>query len=373
MDQSVEVLFKLIRVALGDEIDYLLPNDNDVDWEEMFNLSLKQDVVNLAYDGLQNLLCARPEMKSHFCKPKWEELRYKWLGYRMVAEQRYETYSKIVSDLADLYSSHDYQMLLLKGYGLSLYYPIPSHRSIGDIDISVMRQGQIVEHVQADADRFLQKELGMIIEKSKKGHHSHFTYKNILVENHYEYSNTYFGTSKEMMLESILQSLAKENRKSIAVFGKTIYLPSSTFSAIFLMWHMSTHFCASRLSLRQLCDWRQFLVAEYKNVDWPYVNDVYKKCGLELFSKMINGLLVRYLGMDLDYFNDYYHGLEYDDRVINDMFSIKEYNTVLSRIKRFPSFGWKFRMVYQSHWLGVMIRSSFLHLFQKDDLIEKEV
>ena len=345
---------------------------NDVNWEELFALSIKQDVVNIAYDGLQKILDSKSENTVGFDTPMLEELRYKWIGYGMLAEQKYESYSRVVADLAHLYSKHGYQILLLKGYGLSLYYPIPSHRTTGDIDVSVMKQGKKVENAQIEADKIFQNNLGMKVTKSKSGHHSHFTFHGILVENHYEYSNTYFGSIKARKFEAILQSLAKSDRQEIKLYGQTIYLPSPTFNALFLIWHMSTHFCASKISLRHLCDWRQFLSVEYANVDWSLVNKVLKEYGLAQFSDMVNKTTKRYLGFNIDGVDDI-DELKMDERFIDDIFSTNEYKSFLSRIIRFPSFEWKFKMVYHSHWFLVMNRSLFLHLFHEKDMFEKQI
>ena len=370
MTQEEEVLLKLIRIALGKENDFSLPND--VNWEVVFALSVRQDVVNIAYDGLQTIFESSTEKTLGFDTPKLEELRYKWIGYGMLAEQKYETYSHVVSDLAHLYSEHGFQMLLLKGYGLSLYYPIPSHRSTGDIDVSIMKLGKEIENAQIEADKIFQSDLGMMVTKSKIGHHSHFTYRGILVENHYEYSNTYFGSIKARKFESLLQSMAKTDRREIKLYGHTIYLPSPSFNALFLIWHMSTHFCASRITLRQLCDWRQFLSVEYKNVDWVLVNKALEECRLSQFADTVNKIIRRFFGTDLDCLGSIDES-EIDARVIDDIFSIKEYKSSFSRINRFPSFKWKFKIVYHSHWILFMIRSLYLHLFHGSDIEEKEI
>lgn len=369
-NRSIEILFKLLRISLSKEDDFSLPDD--VNWEEVFELSIRQEVVNIAYDGLQKILESNSGKILSFDSPKLEALRYKWIGYGMLAEQKYESYSRVVADLAHLYSKHGFQILLLKGYGLSLYYPIPSHRTTGDIDVSVMKQDKKVENAQIEADKIFQNDLGMIVTKSKRGHHSHFTFHGILVENHYEYSNTYFGSIKARKFESILQSLAKSDRQEIKLYGQTIYLPSPTFNALFLIWHMSTHFCAARISLRQLCDWKQFLSFEYENVDWSLVNNVLKECGLKQFADMVNKNIRRYFGFNLDG-DGFIDESEVDARFIDDIFSTNEYKSSLSRIIRFPSFEWKFKMVYHSHWFLVMNRSLFLHLFHEKDMFEKQI
>ena len=62
---SVEVLFQLLRIALGKEEPSSLPND--VNWQEVYDLSLKQGVGAIACDGMLALKECSID----------EELRYK--------------------------------------------------------------------------------------------------------------------------------------------------------------------------------------------------------------------------------------------------------------------------------------------------------
>lgn len=369
MNQSEEVLFKLIRIALGKECDFLLPND--VNWEEVFDLSLRQEVVNIAYDGLQKLMEAFPEKTFGFDSIEREKLRYKWIGYGLVAEKKYAEYTQTISELSALYSSHDYQILLIKGYGLSLYYPIPVHRPTGDIDIFVTNNN--LENAQSEADKIVQTKHGIRVTKSRIGHHSHLSFRGISVENHYEFSNTYYGSTRAKEFEKILQSLSKKDRSKIKILDNCLFLPSPTFNALFLMWHMTSHFCTSKISMRQLCDWKQFLVVEDNNVDWNYVNEVYRDYGMEQFANAVNWVLYSYMGYCRKGWNASQEDIEFGKKIIKDIFSINEYRTRLSRIVRFPLFGWKFKVVYHSHWFYLMLRSVFLHLFHGEDIIEKEI
>lgn len=51
MSESVERLFKLLRIALGSEEKCDLPSG--IDWKEVVDLSFDQGVAAIAVDGLQ--------------------------------------------------------------------------------------------------------------------------------------------------------------------------------------------------------------------------------------------------------------------------------------------------------------------------------
>lgn len=40
-----------------------------------------------------------------------------------------------MTDLARLYANNGIRMMVVKGYGLSLDWPVPNHRPVGDLDI----------------------------------------------------------------------------------------------------------------------------------------------------------------------------------------------------------------------------------------------
>lgn len=78
-------------------------------------------------------------------------------------------------------------MMLLKGYGLSKYWPIPNHRPTGDIDIYLMylnSEGKEKSRPAWEcADKLMTEKFGILVDNSHH-HHSVFTYKGIMVENH---------------------------------------------------------------------------------------------------------------------------------------------------------------------------------------------
>lgn len=50
-------------------------------------------------------------------------------------ERLYESHRKATDALACFYRQDGIKMMLLKGYGLSQYWPKPNHRPVGDMDI----------------------------------------------------------------------------------------------------------------------------------------------------------------------------------------------------------------------------------------------
>ena len=129
MNKQYYVLISLVAYGLNltDKFDFT----NDIKWTDVFTLSKKHGVLGLAFDGFERLI--KENTGCNNLIPK--EYKLHLLGYVLNLEKLYERQKNVLYKLAHFYSKHNIKTLVLKGYGMSLYYPIPSHRTCGDIDI----------------------------------------------------------------------------------------------------------------------------------------------------------------------------------------------------------------------------------------------
>ena len=367
MNQSADVLFKLIGIALGKEEPSSLPND--VNWQEVYDLSLKQGVGAIACDGMLALKECSID----------EELKYKWMGQSLVIEQKYYQHKKAIAELADFYHRHNIQMMLLKGYGLSLNYPIPEHRPSGDIDIflkwsqDVSRDDSKIE-VWKYGDECVRQELGIKVDGLHE-HHTVFQFQGQTVENHYDFINTRVVKSNRY-IESKLKKLVKDEEKVVNVLGQVVLMPAPSMNAIFLIKHMALHFSSTSISLRHVLDWATFVdrCSDESNVNWDDTISAWKEMGLLEFARCINSICVQWLGMDRELF----HGqLSNNDklieRILNDViqpeFSEKKKNgtliaTLAFKFRRFIANRWKRRMVNKEGMVEQFLFGSYAHLIR---------
>ena len=115
------------------------------------------------------------------------------------AEEDYKKYVEDIASLAKAYSEAGIEMMVLKGYGLSLNYPEPAHRPVGDIDIFLNDNdnddcGKLPAWRRGDE---VIRQRGIEIDYSHH-HHSVFSWKGQMVENHYDIVNRYAGKSGRM-------------------------------------------------------------------------------------------------------------------------------------------------------------------------------
>lgn len=371
IERQVDVLFKLLRIALGNETVLSLPAD--VHWSEVMALSVRQGVVAIACDGLQRLFVEKDEILDDWD----EEEKYEWLMHALNLEKEYLAYQNAVADLARFYQSIGITMMVLKGYGLSLNYPIPSHRPMGDIDIYLMGQ-------QKRADRLMSERLGVKIDRTHH-HHTVFHFEGQMVENHYDFVNIHAHLSNRR-LERRLKQMAKDPSQAVMHTmpeGTAILLPPPTLNALFLCRHAGAHFAAEKMNLRQLLDWTLFVKAYHEKVDWPLFWQEAELLNMHHFVLCLNAIAVEELGFEFAWFNVPEELASYvaDNRgmvmrVKNEILS-PEYNApdgrgsvryVYSRFKRWRASLWKQQLVYSESMFVTFVVQVWSHLLKPSTL-----
>lgn len=360
---SQEILFKLLRIALGKEAPAPLPND--VNWKEVYDLSLKQGVGAIACDGMLSLTDCSID----------EDLRYMWMGQSMVIEQKYYQQQSSIAKLASFYHAQGIRMMLLKGYGLSLNYPIPEHRPTGDIDIFLLPidfEKKDKKNVWRDGDKSVSALLNIKVEDSHE-HHTTFLFEGQTVENHYDFVNTK-GTRSSRFIESELKRLAYKDSVPVGVLGQEIVLPMSDLNAIFIVRHMGQHFAGSEITLRHLLDWGTFMEKYHESIDWNYVVPFWKKMGLFEFVQCVNGICVKELGFSESYFREYLSDdTDLMERILRDILKPEfgeekpkgcVVKVIVFKIRRFFANRWKRRLIYKEGIASQFVMGSWAHLLR---------
>ena len=362
-----EALFALLRLGLSLESN--CNNNTDIytlldckEWRNIFQLSIQQGVNAIAADGLQ-LLLENPnnkEMLKSLDAAPLKLQKMQWLGSSLTIERIYEQHKHVMSELAAFYRTHGIKMLVAKGYGLSLNYPGPNHRPLGDIDIWLFGE-------QKRGDNAL-SEKGVKIDY---GHHHHtiFNYKGVTIENYSDFLCVP-GHRKNASYERILKRLAYEESVRYEINGEEIYYPSANFNALFILKHSATHFASTEMNLRQLLDWGTFVLKHGRDVDWNFVVKVAKLYNLYHFMNCQNALCVDYLGFPLDVFPAFERNKELETRVLNDILS-PEFNKkapegflngLLFKYERWRANVWKHKITFPESLTETLLTQLFAHI-----------
>jgi hypothetical protein len=361
---SESPIFTLLRAAIGlSRREELAPASWS--WSELYRTAAAQGVLAVVWDGVEHLIA---EERIPLLQQPPRELRLQWALSIDNIVRRYERQKRLIAQLASFYHAYDIKMMVLKGYGMSLYYPVPSHRECGDIDM--WQYGE-----QERADRLLREMKNVAISEDEH-HHTTFTINGVHVENHYDFVNVHAHTSNKL-IEKELKRLAHENGSVIDVDGSEVYLPSANFNALFLLRHAAAHFAAERINLRHLLDWALFLRHSHDSISWPWLNSFARTMNMHKFLSCINAICVEYFDVP----SSVLQGLERDEklerRVFNDIMDPEFAESMpakgvarrlLFKLRRWWRNRWKHEIVYREGLIHTFVVQLYSHLLKPRSL-----
>lgn len=372
MDETIKGLLYLVKLGLFTNVVSSSEDEGDfnrIDWNSLFNISIKHGINGITIDGLQQLIkhSANKNLLESVNNISLKLPKMQWFASSLVIEQNYERHIRVMAELANFYKSHGIKMLVAKGYGLSLNYPVPNHRPLGDIDIWLFGE-------QKKGDAALEKEKKVRIDY---GHHHHtiFNYKGITVENYSDFLCVP-GHRKNVGYEKLLKRLAYEESIQSHINGEEVYFPSANFNALFILKHSATHFAATEMNLRQLIDWGTFVYKHGKEVDWNMVKSVAKEYNLYRFMNCQNALCIDYLGFPPDAFPTFERDEALEARVIHDILH-PEFNEkvpsgffkgLLFKYKRWKANSWKHKITFPESLTETLLTQLLAHLLKPASL-----
>ena len=345
-----KTLLSLVKSVVGEvsEKSFVF---KEKDWTEIIKMSNSQTIPAFVIDGLQKYLMSNPDNNPFAKETAADKLkRMQWIGNVVAFERLYAKHEKAMAELAGLYATKDIQMMVIKGYGLSLDWPVPNHRPVGDLDIYNFGKWK-------EADVLVAKECGIKVDDGHE-HHTVFNYNGVSVENHYDFINTKAHRDAPK-IEARLKALAEKDCREIEIQDTNIYLPSSNFNAIFLMRHMGQHFAGDHLNLRQVLDWGFFVRAHHKEVDWNATIDFLKEIGIYTFFNQINAICVDYLGFSESCFPSIERNKDLEERIIMDILH-PEFAEEKPTSGLIPILTFKFRRWWHNRWKHPLVYKEWL-------------
>lgn len=363
-----QVFLSLIRLGIGhDDIFLFSSHDNgksySIDWDAIYNIANEHGLLAIVLDGIENIPASlRPS----------QDVMLQWIGEVLqYYEARYQDYEKSIAKLAKFYHLHDIRMMVLKGYGLSLYYPNPNHRPCGDID--TWNFGK-----QKEADTILTKKTGIPVDTSEH-HHTVFYWEGYMVENHYDMLIT-TATKINKQLEPTLKELAMDDSHFVELMDDSIdsvtkvYLPSANFNALFLLRHMLMHFVACGINIRNILDWGFFWEKQGNDVDLDWLKGILEKYKMNTFFNIINAICVDNLGFDSYIFPIVQFNQELKEKVFKDTLSpdfdwkeahrLSFFPRLVFKYKRWKAGAWKRELCFKESTLSSFLWSVRSHLLK---------
>lgn len=352
LSNNSKILLWLVKIALWKE------NPKSpvciVDWRAMMELAEKHGVLAIVLDAIDQF--------PQYRRPPFDILM-NGISLLVFIEKIYDKHRKMIRFLSHFYHHYGIKMMVLKGYGLSMNYPKPNHRPMGDMDIFHFGQWR-------EADACVHDRLGVKIDNSHH-HHTVFVYQGVTVENHYDFLNVHSRKSN-VEFEKVLKSLAAEDNAIKDDEIENVFYPSPNFNALFIVRHSAGNFCASGIILRQVLDWLLFVKRFHDKVDWDFVYRMYRKFNLVRYVNSLNAIGIQYLGFDAKWFPEYEKDERLVERIIKDMlepeFKGKENGClmtgVLVKMRRWWLNRWKIKITASDSLCSVFLYSVYSKLLK---------
>ena len=352
---------------------------SNIHWSDLYSFSIQHNIAAIVWDYIQRAISegkvATEQQPTKVQKIQWA------LAVEQV-ENKYARQRQVIVKLAKFFAEHNIKMMILKGYGLSLNYPVPNHRPCSDVDIWLFEEAQTLDgqisrvSVQQKADGLLREYFNIPIDEDKH-HHTVFYIDGVMVENHYDFLNIHAHLSNRI-IEQRLQQLTQQPMVQILVDDAVIYLPSPDFHALFMLRHSASHFAAERIVMRHLLDWRYFIEKYTAHIDWPALRKIATQTNMHKFLDCINAICIDRLGLSNHCVPEFERDKQLEERVWNEILHpefaqpqpknagyIKSWNFMF---RRWWANRWKHRIVYNESLAKTFFVQVWSHLLKPNSL-----
>ncbi|MBQ8833657.1 MAG: nucleotidyltransferase family protein [Oscillospiraceae bacterium] len=270
MDREQEYLLKLLGAFLRREVPEVW---QELDWKKLMGQAYIHNISGiLGYMAMTYPICPDGETNA--------ALRRMCLDTIM----RYANQGAMVEELSRLLAQKGIDHILMKGFILREYYPVPELRTFGDIDI-VIRPG---DRAKCDS---LMREQGF---QAKADWEPVFSY--IRPGEYYEIHTEimevdvsdkadYRGYFREMWVHAV-------------PMGECRYQFEPEFHFLYMMTHIAKHVTGSGAGIRMYLDVAAFLRHFGGELDWDYVRQELKTLVLADFANVVLTLVRDCFGVE---------------------------------------------------------------------------
>lgn len=249
---------------------------SDDEWKSVYMMARQQGVLAVCFDAIKGLPKAIGPSRSLFIQ---------WALACESIEKRFERQKEALGVMEGWFGAAGLKFMLMKGFSVAKYFPVPEHRECGDIDIYMgkdyVRGNEVFRGNGCDVEEDYYR-------------HAHLGVRGVMVENHCMVSDTR-GRKDNVALEEWL--IAEAERVMAGSDGVVVW-PSVDFSAVFLNWHAEGHFMFEKIQLRHICDWALFLRNEGARMDVELFRSIKGRFTFGRLSDILTSIALDFLGLE---------------------------------------------------------------------------
>ena len=330
-------------------------NRDKINWQNLYSFSVQQNIAAIVWDNIQQSLA------EGLISAEQQPIKAQKIQWAMAVEQIEKKYARqklVIVRLANFFEQHNIKLMILKGYGLSLNYPVPNHRPCSDVDIWLFEEHKTADggikrcSAQQRADALLREHLNIAIDEEKH-HHTVFYVDGVMVENHYDFLNIHAHLSNRI-IEQRLQQLTAQPMEQITIEDgdnkALVYLPSPAFHALFMLRHSASHFAAERIVIRHLLDWRYFVEKYAEQIDWSSLSQIAEQTNMHQFLYCLNAICIDKLGLPQHCVPEFKRNPQLEERVWNEILQPEFCEPQPKNVGYLKSWHYMFRRWWANRW-----------------------
>lgn len=275
--------FDLLKVSTGNKNKLSGPPTAN-EWTEIYKLAKQQTLVGILFTAIEKLPAEQRPPRT---------LLLQWYGYAEAIRTKNAQVNEDAVKICNLVRKDGMRCLVLKGQGIATYYPDPSARQCGDIDLWVEGgvkkvknylsskgeiKGIIYTHIEYDAPVSTEVEI----------HHCPSYFYNPI----YLYRLKKFFTNQKDLFENSIE-LAENAGK--------IYVPSLEFNRFYILLHIYRHYFTEGIGLRQMLDYYYVTIKEDTARSKQRTMKLFKKTGMAGFVGATMWVLQEVFGLEDKY------------------------------------------------------------------------
>ena len=254
MKRNCKTLFSIISAALTGKVVNL---DDTIDYEELFEISKKHQMIPLVYCGIRNL----KGDSEQIAKFQDYALRLFYYDFKQL---------ECLSRVEEMFLNNCIDYMLLKGASIKKLYPSSELRIMGDVDI-------LIKEDQYGQIRNLLLQMGLFEEKETDHELIWRNQEGVVIELHKRlmptYNDDYYSYYANPWEKAHIQAGCR-------------YAMSAEDEYIFLFVHLAKHYRDGGIGLRQMIDiW--FFALKHPSLDMEYINHEFDRLGLKRFHENI--------------------------------------------------------------------------------------
>lgn len=300
LDNNTNAFFSLVRAGLweGSDLNLLETfgtsdqgranlNDN-IDWEEVYQLCGEQAVVGIVLAGIEQLKKANVNLHLD------QELLLQWIGEVQLLEQQNKVMNQFIERLVGEMREPGIYTLLVKGQGIAQCYERPLLRTSGDVDLFLSDENY------RKAKDLLAPLASSVEEEGVKNKHLGLNIDGFVVELH---GTLYSGLSTR--IDRVLDEIKNDtfyggNVRSWLNGNTQVFLMGINNDIIYVFTHILQHFYKGGIGIRQICDWCRLLWRYRSELDLRLLESRINQMDLMSEWKAFGAFAVDNLGMPVE-------------------------------------------------------------------------